>query len=409
MSSDRNTWNAVVLEEITTYASEALSRFGAPGQLHVEQGEILLVGPHGTTRAELGALPHGWSNLPEDVRRRRVTELVRRLVAQRTPSRERTNEGGLPPWVWLLVAGSAAAVGAALFAARGTESEDTEVVRRKANASRPAAVEDSERERSARAARVCETTRERVLRGATLGPTDVEGWVVDIVVLKKGGAEPLDTAPVLRSFVADPASKQGTRFVWAEEPELLDLPGSDSRVLVGSELIEGQSAERTPGVRLTFQGRLIDHYFDPDKRRSFFHIASSLTDVLGGTHAGLFARCDGSATHHVGSWFRGSTPGDAAASLVYLMGTYSFPTHVAEPFLHPPSSSDIDRSHAFSNVVDAGSKLDQRAIAGVVGKSGGMISGPAGGPYVITFPFGDGNRSARASRDLARATKISRE
>ncbi len=406
-STDHQTWNVVVLEEIKTYAFEALGRFGAPGELHIEQTELVLEGPGGTTRTDLGALPYSWRELPEDARRRRVNDLVRKLVGQRVTSRK-PDRPRVPGWVWIVALGSAAAVAAALVRDREPASEAPGLVRRKENAAR-APVENSEKERRERAARVCGTTRERVLRGATVGVTDVEGWVVDLFVLKRGSTELLDTQDALRSFVEDPTNRHGTKFVWADEPELLGLAGSDTRVLVEREVIEGQSGERTPGVRLTFHGRLVDSYFDPDNRRRYFHIASSLTDALGGTHAGLFARCEGGDTHHVGSWFRGATPGDAAASLLYMMGTYAFPTHVAEPFLHAPSTNDIDRAHAFSNVLRASAKLDQRAIAAHVGRSGGMISGPTAGPFIITFPFTDGNRAARASRDIARATKIGRE
>jgi serine/threonine-protein kinase len=395
-----------IAAEIEACAGEALARFGAPGTTRVEGTYLVLAGPNGVQRTGLGTLQNQWRTLSDEARRRRLGEMVRRLLGQRAPVTLRPERSGVPSWAYALV-GLAAAVGGLTFALRSTPTAP-DVVRRRSEASGSETRQAAE-DRHARAARVCETTRTNVLRGATVGPTDLEGWVVDALVLKQGGSELLDQHPALALYLKTPTAPEGSPFVWKEEPELAQLDGSDTRVVVRRELIEGASAERTPGVRLTFEGRLAEHYFDPEKRRAFFHIMSSLTDALGGTHAGLFARCAGGATHHVGVWFRGPTPGDAAASLVYLLGTYAEPPHLVEAFLHGPTATEIDRSIAFGNIRAAESKLSQRDVASLVGRSGGMISGPANGPFVITFPFTDGNRGSRASRDLARATSIGRE
>jgi serine/threonine-protein kinase len=396
-----------IAADIEAYAAEALARFGASGALRVHGNELVLTGPGGARRTELGPLQELWPSLPEEARRRRTMELVRRLVGQRAPVSLRPERRGVPSWAFAVLA-LAAAAGGLVFALRSSPTE-SDVVRRRAAATAPGESQETVEDRHARAARVCEATRTNVLRGATIGPTDLEGWVVDAVVLKRGGSEPLEQHPALSLYLKTPTAPEGSPFVWKEEPELAQLDGSDTRVTVKRELIEGSSAERTPGVRLTFEGRLTEHYFNPEKRRAYFHVISSLTDALGGTHAGLFARCAGGATHHVGVWFRGPTPGEAAASLVYLLGTYAEPPHLVDAFLHGPTATELDRSIAFGNIRAAGSKLTQRDIASVVGRSGGMISGPANGPFVITFPFTDGNRGSRASRDLARATSIGRE
>ncbi len=399
--------DATIADEIEACAVEALARFGAPGTPRLEGTDLVLAGPNGVQRTGLGTLPDQWRTLSDEVRRRRLGEVVRRLLGQRAQVTLRPERSGVPNWVYA-VFGLAAAVGGLAFALRSTPAAE-DVVRRKSSEASAAEAHRAAEDRHARAARVCETTRTNVLRGATVGPTDLEGWVVDALVLKQGGSEPLEQHPALALYLKAPLAPEGSSFVWKEEPELTQLDGSDTRVVVRRELIEGTSAERTPGVRLTFEGRLTEHYFNPEKRRAFFHIISSLTDAIGGTHAGLFARCAGGATHHVGVWFRGPTPGDAAASLVYLLGTYAEPPHLVEAFLHGPTATELDRSIAFGNVRAAASKLTQRDIASVVGRSGGMISGPANGPFIITFPFTDGNRGSRASRDLARATSIGRD
>ncbi len=394
---------AVALE-IEAYAREALARFGAPGRPYVEGRDLVLAAPQGLHRTALGLLPTHWTSLSDEARRKRMSDVVRRLLGQRRSVAVQPERSPAAKWgvVALFIGAAAAGVAYRL----SSQPPEPDVVRRPAAS---VAALTSEEERAARAARVCESTRGLVLRGGTVGPADLEGWVVDVLVLARGATEPLEGHPALATYLKEPTKAEGTSFIWSEEPELTRLTDSETRVVVRRELIEGSAAERTPGVRLTFEGRLTEPYFDPERRRSYFHVVSSLTDALGGTHAGLFARCANSATHHVGSWFRGPTPGEAAASLVYLLGTYAEPPHVAESFLRPPTTNSIDRSLAFANIRVAHEKLDQRAVATAAGHAGGMISGPPSGPFVITFPFTDGNRGSRTSRGLAREVGMGRE
>ena len=400
--------------DIEIYAAECLARFGAPGTLCVEGGELIWYAPQGVLREPLGDLDQRWSTLSEEGRRRLTSELVRRLMSRRghLPTLPPPRRSG--GWVGAVVVLGAVALGAA-YAARPTTPEP-EVSRRSATSgaersgSGDAAPDlPGEQERRERAARVCAGARTRGLRGATTGPTETEGWLVDVLLLSGDTSASLQDHPSLGSFVSPPEAGRLVSFVWQEEPELAELSGAGTGVELTPEVVEGPSGRRAAGLRLTFRGKLVDPYFRPEERVRYFHVASALSDRLGATHAGLFARCDGGTTHHVGSWFRGPSPADAAAALIYFVGLYAEPPHLAEPFLrggtatepHPP-----DRAYAFAAIHEATRPLDQPRLASLLGNSGGMISTSPETGSVIMFPFIDANRASRASREIARAVHI---
>lgn len=395
--------------EIEIYASEALSRFGAPGTLRVEGKYLVLYAPQGVLRVELDGLDEQWGTLGEESRRRRSSDLVRRLMSRRSLLPTPPPRRGGPSWAWPVVSFAAAIAAWAAYAARPGDTAGSEVVRRAASPDAQHATADPEAARRERAARVCESARARVLRGATLGPTDTEGWVVDVMLLRWGATEPLDRHPSVEHFLEPGESGRLRRFVWREEPELAALEGSDTGVVVTSELVEGPSGRRGAALRLTFGGALAERYFRPEERVRYFHVAHALSAAIEATHAGVFARCQGGETHHVGSWFRGTSPAEAAAALVYLVGLYAEPPHLADPFLRPVGAArDVDRAYALATLRQAADGLDQRRIAALLGPSGGMITSPPTGGAVITFPFTDGNRASRASREFARALRLGR-
>src|SRR6185295_5747574 len=90
--------------------------------------------------------------------------------------------------------------------------------------------DSDEHERAERAARVCDATRARGLRGAAVGPSDVEGWVVELWALREA-AQPSPAAdPALASFVS--ASGAAEHIVWKGAPSLAALEGLDTTVTV---------------------------------------------------------------------------------------------------------------------------------------------------------------------------------
>jgi hypothetical protein len=249
-----------------------------------------------------------------------------------------------------------------------------------------------ERARRERAVRVCEDTRARVVRGAVIGATDVEGWVVELVLLRSG-SEPFVPSRDLTGIV------EQNRFVWQQAPELSSIsPGS-------VEVAEATSRPARPGVRLTFDGSYVTAYFREEERPLWVRTAGALAKQVRAAYGGLYARCAAGSAHHLGSWFLGPAPDGAAAALLYFMGTYADVPHVQRALLEPDGGAGLDRGFAFEQLVSATRRLDRSRLGVILSPHGGMIGGGPGSTF-LTFPFRDADRAARASRDLARALDI---
>jgi hypothetical protein len=129
----------------------------------------------------------------------------------------------------------------------------------------------------------------------------------------------------------------------------------------------------------------------------------AIADRLAARFAGLYARCAGGDTHHVGAWFRGPEPAGAAAALVFFMGIFSDVPHVKDSLLERTADGRIDRALALGKLLETTQGLSRARMATLLGAHGGMIAGRPDGPTTLHFPFSDANRAARASRDIADA------
>jgi len=396
---------------VCQYVREALGRFGSSGEVTWEGSELLLLSPAGVSRARVGSWVRRWEQLDENIRRGRALELARQLAQPRALAAATSVRSGSASWTgWVLAAAVAIAGLAAYFwfvrpdPASATDASASGPVSR----TKGAAPTDLE-ERIARANRVCEATRARVLRGATVGITETDGWVVEFFGFQKDGKALLGKSPALAQFVASPSAPEGSAFIWKEEPQLATVTNSTTRVTLADEPITGSQGDTTPALRITFHGALVDAYFQPEERAHYYHLAHGLTEALGLTHSALYARCEAGRTHHLGSWFRGRNDAEAATSLLYFLGTYAEPPHLSPPFLHAVGGTELDRSVALNNIEHVAGNIDRALLASVLGRQGGMVVGKKNEGVTIAFPFRDGNRAARASRDLARLVDLNRD
>jgi hypothetical protein len=384
--------------DLEALVSEAVARFGMAGRALVEADRIRLVGSGPEASCALGAATEGWGTLAPELKQRRASDLARRLVQAR---REAVGDSGrsrgrwLPSWLAPLavLAVAAAGVGAAYkYLAPGAKWPWTTP-----STTAPAiSADDYERERVARAQRVCEATRSRIMRGAAIGPTEVEGWVVEIA-LGRVAPDPAKD-PGLSSFVS------GTRFVWKEAAEISGHEGLGTEVSVAPELVPLDSSPH--GVRMTFAGKYVTPYFYSGERRAYLKVANALAEKLGATHGALYARCALGTTHHMGAWFLGPSPGGAAASLVYWIGAFADPAQVRQSVLFPDGGGDLQASGAFGRISEKSQSLDRNKVRSIVGQFDGMITGKSDGPATLTFAFADANRAARASFELARVSEV---
>src|SRR5688572_6238055 len=419
--------------EITTRLSEELARFGSVGGVQIQGSDVVLLHPTGARRAPLDEWLYHWDQLDEPTRRLRVSQLARNLARPTSlpvsrPPRAPSVGLGISPWLALGAVAALGAVGALWFvgdfgssaaapppravkgdtASTGTTTpppSPTDPARTGADPAHAGALDPS------RASLVCAATRARVVRGATVSVADTEGWVVEYMGFRLGAearATPLHTAPALAAFFEAPAAPAGSRYIWPGEPELATTPTSEDRVLVREEILSGATPPEHSGVRITFGGALVDAYFRPTTRAAYFHLATALTDALGASEAALYARCADGSSHHLGSWFRGRDHNEAVTALIYSLGTFADPPHLGAAFLRP-LGSDVDRAYAFATISRVASAIDRPLLANLVGREGGMVMGRPGEVVTLTFPFDDGNRASRLSREIARLTEIGGE
>ena len=354
--------------------AEALSRFGVAGNVEVLADRVVLRGNGPEASYQLGMLPAQWDTLPMDVRQRKATEIVRSLVAERraslpAPAGGSARGGGasIIGWVAPVVAiGLAGGLVYGIYRALGPAQGGGEKVERT-----PAAGSVAMDDRRARALRVCEATRSRVMRGATVGPTDVEGWVVEIVLLREGSSSDLTYDPALTAFVNRGPGETSGKLVWPVAKDVVAADGPFTTVEVADASIPDARAPQWRGVQLTFRGRYVVPYFREEHRIQYVRLANTLADRLGAGYGALYARCDDGQSHHMGAWFLGSDPGSAVASLIYFLGTYADVSHVRRSVLKEDAGDGIDRAYAFRRIAVSTKALRRERVLGVLGPHGG--------------------------------------
>jgi hypothetical protein len=394
-----------------------LQRRGRPGKLRVE-GQFLVAGKGATeARADLGGSLKQWDSLPDDLRERRVQQIAQLLAegAQRAPvaaaRQRRPNRPGLlsivPPLivVALTVAGIAVAY---RYLSPNKESALTTVKRwldqtpvgsAIASATAPSYnASNIEHERAVIASAACAQSRTRVARGASIGPSDVEGWQVELVLLRRGAALDLSQSAALAQFVKRAAGGTTGKLVWPKASSLVAEERFDAQVELRALPPLGE--KHVSGVSLVFSGPYVVPYFTEDQRSDYFLLADALADALGATDGALFAHCADSNAHHVGSWFLGATPGAAVASMIYFMESFT-DVPVLKPEVLGGGADPARLGHTFDAIGRASASLSRSSVATLVGGEMGMVSGRKNAPARLTFPFRDGNRASRAGLEAA--------
>ena len=408
-------------QEIRGMVEAELQRLGRPANLRFE-GLVLIAGKGATeARTDLKGSIKQWDSLPSDLRERRVQQIARLLgeVAQRTaivarPTRARRSYGSslfsfvAPLIVVALTLGGLAV--AYRYLSPNKESPFSAVsrwLRVGPVASVIASVtaptynaSNIEHERAVIAGSACSKSRARVARGGSIGPADVEGWQVELVLLRRGPRVDLSQSSAMLPFVRRaPGSTTGT-WVWPKADSLIAEQRFDAQIEVVP--FPPLAEKNISGVSLVFSGPYVVPYFTEDQRADYFKLADAMANALGATDGALFAHCADDEAHHVGSWFLGATPGAALASLIYFMEVFS-DLPVLTPQLLGSGGGPERRSRAFDAINQATASLKRDSIATLVGGELGMISGRPNQPARLTFPFRDGNRASRAGLEAARS------
>jgi hypothetical protein len=405
-----------LVEAVRGWVEQELALLGHHGALRAE-GSWLLLGKGATqTHAEVQGTLEQWHGMPEDLRQRRARQLAELLLAKPAnapvaprPQRLSNRPGWLSAFAPLLViaatalalvlayrvlapnGGSTLATLVALF--RGTPAASPE----------SAASAGLKHEPVAPRVSACDQVRARVARGASIGPADVEGWEVELVLLRRGPATDLEHSPALSTFLRPKPDSNASSWVWPNTKSLILTQRYDAQVEVRA--LPPLGAGQLSGVRFVFSGPYVTPYFSEELRSEYLLLADALADALSATDGALFAHCANPDAHSIGSWFLGANPGAAMGSLVYFMAGYS-DLPVLKPEVLGSGDEATRRSEAFDAINKATNGLDRGKSATLLGRELGMISGRPHKPSRLTFPFRDANRAQRSSLDVARAMDL---
>jgi eukaryotic-like serine/threonine-protein kinase len=391
-------------DAVISAVQEALSGFGLAGTVALEGRFLTLHGNGPPTSIDAGPAVEQWPLLPPEMQRRKALDLARRMaeahrVAQRgSPSRPGSAGGeSLVPWATLGKAiGATAVVALVAMGARAYLRSRDEVPLP------PPVAAETPAEQSRRLETSCRAVRERVYSGATIGPYDTSGWVVDLWLASRPG-------PLPGADAGTPSSRPVTRDSMADTvdsgrlaPRLDDALGklTDGTLAFADDSIPATSSAWT-GVTLRFGGAYSRAFFEPEPRTRFLALADRLFESSGADLGALYAHCAGGAVHDVGAWFRGRDPGAAATALLWGVGMFAERPQIDRAAL---GSAEIDSLRAAT----ATAKLDAPLLKGLVAVQGGSLTA-APGAVTLAFPLGGPIRAASASRAVAARIGIGRE
>lgn len=215
-----------VVYEIGALVEQALEKQGKRATLRVE-GSSLVVGQGAAEgRTDIQGTIAQWDSLPQDLRDKRVVQIAQLLTlgpagAPLVPAKRQTSRPGKLSWfaplAVLIATGAVLLVAYRFLAPGGRAGFDLGIFTRSTvSASAQPAAPDPDQERAALASGACDQSRARVARGANVGPADVEGWVVELVLLRRGGSgADLAAAAELDKFIQRKAGTATGSVVWS--------------------------------------------------------------------------------------------------------------------------------------------------------------------------------------------------
>jgi eukaryotic-like serine/threonine-protein kinase len=383
---------------------EALSGFGLAGTVVLEGRQLTLHGKGAPTSIDAGPATEQWPLLPLDMQRRKALDLARRLAEAHRMVQQRARSGplgggGESSIPWGLVGKVLFGIGAAAAVVVGARAYLAS--RREVPLPPPVPVETREQE-SRRLATACRAVRERIYSGATIGPFDTTGWVVELWLSSRPG-------PLPGADAGAPSSKPISRESLASAvdagrlaPRLDDALGqlTDGTLVLDEAAIPATSPGWT-GVTLRFGGGYARAFFEPEKRTRFLAVADRLFESSGADLGALYARCAESPVHDVGAWFRGRDPGAAATALLWGVGMFAERPQINRAEL---GSAEIDGLRSAATTA----RLDAPTLKGLIGEQGGgLVATP--GAVILAFPLGGPVRAVRASRAVATKIGIGRD
>jgi hypothetical protein len=360
---------------------EALAGWGIGGAVLLKGKQLELHGRGAPLVIDVELVVEQWPLLPPDLKRRKASELARRLVeAQRAAQASMASSKRASSDVAKLVGRIAAAVGILGALALGVRFFWEKKPPPAPASTRP----ETEGERSQRLSRVCEAMRTNIYQGAPIGPYEVGGWVIELWLAKMQAPGPRESQAI-RSLIAD-----GRVAPSADETLAQVIDGTLT-------LDDSASPSGFHDVKLIFGDGYARAFFDPAGRPRFLAFADRIAEGVGADLGALYGRCAHLPVHDVGAWFRGRDAGLAATALLYGVGLSAETRIIDRAVLER-----IGGASDLGSLRDAamGAKLNPNALRELTAEAGGAITATPGA-VTLSFPLGGPLRALRASRAVA--------
>jgi hypothetical protein len=114
--------------------------------------------------------------------------------------------------------------------------------------------------------------------------------------------------PAIPTFIHAAEHGRG-RIVWPQAGPVASLEGPDTEAIVTEADLPATGTQEFKGLRVVLTGRYVSAYFDDEARVTLVRFALALAEALRSEYSALYARCAAGRAHHLGSLFRGPTPG----------------------------------------------------------------------------------------------------
>jgi len=387
--------------EIEEAVQKALAKAGIDGTVQLSGRTLSLRAGGAPVEIDAMYLVEQWPLLPEDLRERKAVDVAARLAdshkaaktgviapgaptARYVPSVKPTGvaaKGPRKPVVipvgTLLLMAAVVAVGAFWWKSRTPDGA--------AGAPTATAKPESEDERRAR---VCDVARNEVLRTGNLAQLDSNVWLAELWLATSKAGDDMTRTKAVQALV-----DQG-KLTASADPDLAALREAQVEIVGDESALRAGSAWR--GAHVRFRGGYVTAFFDKAGREKMNAVAGRLADAMGAELGAFYGRCAHLPYHDIGAWFRGTTPAQASAAMVYAMGFFSERRVTNRDPSAPTTVTDL------AALTTALAKLNKSAFESAVSASGGTFApGLKDAPTVITFPLFGPTLATRASGLIA--------
>lgn len=244
----------------------------------------------------------------------------------------------------------------------------------------------------------CTEVFNRIQRGGSVTPLDIDGWVVELSLVSNADTLTPDL-PVLNDYFERRSNNIERQTKWANSPQLDHANPALAGVLVSKEPLVTAIPGGRSGIVIAWRGQYVATYFSQTDRQEYVRLAHSLYVETGAQYGALHARCVHSPSRSLGAWYRGPNVSGALSFLAAHMELFADNSSI------PGSAGARGPEDLRKPLEELWIRLkaaDRRKATYLLATAGGSVSERPGQFATLEFPFSPGNRAALAAHNIAR-------